>query len=104
EVIQKNSQPKERILTFTPLYVVLSQREPVHGLEAWGGEVTAFLTKEQMRDCKLIDLEEIKEMIQGAKVNLIVAEEWILPGSDSLLWANYQLLEKISGVQIYKKK
>jgi len=104
EVIQKNSQPQERILTFTPLYVVLSKREPVHGLEAWGGEVSAFLTKEQMRDCKLIDLEEIKEMIQGAKVNLIVAEEWVLPGSDSLLWANYQLLEKISGVQIYKKR
>ncbi len=104
EVIQKNSQPKERILAFLPLYVVLSKREPMPGLEAWGGEVAPFLTQEQMRDCKLMDLEEIKEMIQKAKVNLIVAEEWVLPGSDSSLWTNYQLLEKISGVQIYKKK
>jgi hypothetical protein len=104
EVIQKNSQPKERILTFTPLYVVLSGREPVPGLEAWGGEVAPFLTEKQMRDCKLIGLEKIKEIIYESRVNLIVAEEWVIPGSDSLLWAKYQLLEKINGVQIYKKK
>jgi len=104
EVIEKNSRPEERILTFTPLYVVLSKREPMPGLEAWGGEVAPLLTEKQMRDCKLINLEEIKKMIREAEVNLIAAEEWILPGSDSSLWAKYQLLEKISGVQIYKKK
>jgi hypothetical protein len=104
EVIQKNSQPEERILTFTPLYVVLSKREPVPGLEAWGGEVAPLLTKKQMRDCKLIAPEEIRAMIQDAKVNLIVAEEWIFPDSGSSLWAKYQLLEKIRGVRIYRKK
>ena len=111
EVIQKNSQPKERVLAFTPLYIVLSGREPVPGLEAWGGEVAPLLTKKQMRDCKLIDVEETKAMIQEAKVNLIVAEEWVLPlsdpmdpNSDSSLWSKYRLLEKIGGVQIYKKK
>jgi hypothetical protein len=104
EVIQKNSQPKERILAFLPLYVVLSQREPVPGLEAWGGEVAPLLTQKQMIASKLMALEEIKEIIQEGKVNLVVAEEWILPGSDSSLWTNYQLLEKVSGVQIYKKK
>jgi hypothetical protein len=110
-VIQKNSQPEERILSFMPLYSVLSQREPMPGLEAWGGEVAPLLTKKQMKDCKLIDLNEVKEMIHEARVNLIVAEEWILPGSDSMnpnsdssLWVKYQLLEKIHGVQIYKKK
>ncbi|MGB8658291.1 MAG: hypothetical protein WCE90_10990 [Candidatus Zixiibacteriota bacterium] len=104
EVIRENSQPKDTVLSFAPLYVALSQREPVPGLEAWGGEAAPHLTAEQLSESKLISLEQVKEIVKQAQVPLVVAEEWVLPDSDSMLWIDYQLLGKIAGVQIYKRR
>lgn len=104
KVVEENSKPKETVFSTWPGYVIFAQREPVSGLETWGWETAPLLSPQELKKSKLIHRQKMREMILEKKVGLVVDGDWILSEFEDLLEINYQHLETIGDIKIYKAK
>jgi hypothetical protein len=103
-LIQKHSNSNDQILSSWPGYVVLAQREPIKGAETVGYEVIKFLSSEEIQKLKLISWENLKEKIFKKEIPLIVGKEGILDPLSNLIKQNYQPIDSVSSIVIYKPK
>jgi len=104
KTIKRNSEPKDIVLSGWPGYAVLSGRETLPGSETWGGGVIPFLTDKQVKEYKLMNDSEVKEIIQARRTAVIVREDWFSPQIVDLIELDYRLVETTPFVGIYVVK
>jgi hypothetical protein len=104
KVVEENSQPNEIIFATWPAYAIFSKREPVPGLETWGWEVAHLLSPQELKKSKLIDRQEMKEIILEKKVGLIVEWDWFFSEFGDIVEVNYRHVKTVGVAKIYKAK
>ena len=103
-VVQENSRPGDMVLSGWPAYAVLSNREPVPGLETWGWEIIPFLSSEQKENLRLIDSLGVKRAILNKRPHLIVEEAWFLSRFEDLIKTNYRLIKTTRFARVYVRE
>ena len=104
KVVEENSRPHQTVFSTWPAYAIFAKRETVPGLETWGWEVTHLLSPQELEKSKLLNRQQMKEIILEKKVSLIVEGDWFVKEFKDILEANYQLLKTIGEAHIYKAK
>ena len=103
-LIQKNSNENDEVLSSWPGYVVLAQRKPIEGAETVGYEVIKFLKPEEVEKLKLLSFENLKERIEKKEIPLIVGKEGILDPLTNIISENYQPIDSVNSIILYKPK
>lgn len=103
-IIESTSKPEDIVLSGWPGYAVLSDRETIAGSETWGGGVIPFLTDKQVKEYKLMNDSEVKEIIRNKGASVIVREDWFSPQIVDLIVSNYRLVGTTPFVNIYVAK
>jgi len=104
KVVEENSQPHQMVFSTWPAYAIFAKRETVPGLETWGWEVTHLLSPQELKKSKLINHQQMREIIMEKKVGLIVEGDWFGEEFKDILEANYRHLTTIGEARIYKAK
>jgi 4-amino-4-deoxy-L-arabinose transferase-like glycosyltransferase len=103
-IIKGISKPQDVVLSGWPGYAVLSGRETIAGSETWGGGVIPFLTDQQVREYKLMNDSDVKEIIQSQGASVIIKEDWFSPQIVNLIKSNYRLVGTTRFVDVYLAK
>lgn len=101
-IIQKYSSAEDVIVSFRPHYPVFSRRKSIIGFEVSALEVIPYLSEKQFKRTKLLGRNDLLEIIEHRKANLIVLGKNHLPEADNLLKKNYNLIASMHDIQIFK--
>jgi hypothetical protein len=104
KIVQQNSERGQMIFTTWPAYAVFTQRDLVPGLETWGWEVVPLLSERQVRGSKLISRQKMEELFSEKKLVMVVDWEWFYRQYAEALESNYNFLDSVGPIVIYRLK